>query len=300
MPAAGSAQVTTLFSNAVLSRLERLRINTQRRFTDRRRGEHIAGRSGTSNEFSDYRDYVAGDDVRFVDWNIFARLHRPYLKLYHQEEEMHVAVLVDASASMQFDGKLERARQLAAAFAVMGLFGTEKVSVHAFNALGASLSSIGPCRGRANLSTVLSFVEGIAGGGDEPVDQAVEEFLKRHSGRGVAIILSDFFTFGELHRTFNRLFSAGQEIHAVQILAPAELDPELTGDTRLVDSETSATLDVSFNADLLALYHEYLESLSRDLWALCRRRAGRFLSASSAEPLNDILFDRMRRGGWLR
>ena len=101
-PDSDKPQLTGLLSNDVLHRLERTRINASRRFTNRTSGEHLSGKGGRSIEFSDYRDYVAGDDFRFVDWNAFARLHRPYLKLFHQEEEMNVVLLVDASSSMVF------------------------------------------------------------------------------------------------------------------------------------------------------------------------------------------------------
>ena len=122
------AQLSTLLDNQTLARLERMRLNPTRRLTVRSRGEHLSGKGGTSTEFTDYRDYVAGDDVKAVDWNIFSRLHRPYVKLYRHEEEMHVVSIVDASSSMQFDGKFERARQLAAAFGLMGLMNVERVS----------------------------------------------------------------------------------------------------------------------------------------------------------------------------
>src|SRR5882757_7578063 len=107
-------QLTSLLTNRDLDRLARLRLNASRRFTNRSRGEHLAAKGGTSTEFSDYRDYAPGDDVRHVDWNIFARIERPYLKQYHQEEEMHVALLVVASPSMIFEGKLELVPRIAA------------------------------------------------------------------------------------------------------------------------------------------------------------------------------------------
>src|SRR6478735_5808724 len=122
-----TAKFTDLMDNATLARVERMRLLPLRRQTNRSRGEHLAGKGGTSTEFNDYRDYSAGDDMRYVDWNIFSRLNRPYVKLYRHEEEMHVVVLVDASASMQFGDKFLRARQLAACFAIMGLMNIEKV-----------------------------------------------------------------------------------------------------------------------------------------------------------------------------
>ncbi len=294
------AQVTPLLPNDVLGRVQRLRINTTRRFTNKARGEHLSGRGGTSIEFSDYRDYSAGDDIRFVDWNAFARLHRPYLKLFRQEEEMHVVVLVDASASMLFEEKLDCAKGLAAAFGVMGLWGTERVSVWAVGGEEEGPSGLPPCVGRANMMKLFSFIEGIDGGGDAPVEGAIETLLKYHSGRGVAVLLSDFLTFGDLRRAFNLLFSAGLEVFAVQVLAPGEIDPDVTGDLRLVDAESELTLDVSSAADLVRLYQEYRDSYERNLAALSRQRGGRFVSVSSAEPLRSVLFDLLRRKGWVR
>lgn len=299
-PAGDTTRVTPLLPNDVLDRLERLRINCIRRFTNKSRGEHLSGRGGSSVEFSDYRDYAAGDDLRFVDWNIFARLHRPYLKLYRQEEEMHVAIMVDASSSMLFEGKLWRAKELAAAFSVTGLFGVEKVSVWAFNSLQETPSSLPPCVGRANMRKVFAFIEGIEGGGDAPLELGIETFLRYHVGRGMAVVLSDFLTFGDLKRAFNLLFSAGLEILGIQILSPDEVNPDVTGDVRLTDIETGATLDVSSASDLLGFYQEYRDAYQRNLTALCRQRGGRFVSIGSKDSLRWLLFDLLRRRGWLQ
>jgi uncharacterized protein (DUF58 family) len=291
-----AAQITTLLSNRDLDRLARLRLNTSRRFTNRARGEHLAAKGGASTEFCDFRDYSPGDDVRFVDWNIFARINRPYLKQFHMEEEMHIVLLVDASTSMTFDGKFALARQLAAAFGVLGLRGSEKVSA---SVLGGTPRTLRPTSGRAGLGKVFGFLESIEPGGDVPVDAAIELFLRQHRGRGVAIVLSDFLTPGDLRRAFNLLNNSGFEIFALQILAPAELDPQITGDFRLVDSETGATLDISNAGDLMALYHEYRAALEAELTTLCAKRHGRFLATSTAEPFERLFFETLRRKGWV-
>jgi len=293
-------QLTSLLSNATLSRVERLRIAMPRLFTDRRRGEHVSGRSGTSNEFSDFRDYVAGDDVRFVDWNIFARLNRPYLKLYMQEEETHVAIFVDASTSMTFEGKLDLARRLAGAFGVMGLFGGERVSVYGLNRKGAQPAALPSRTGRGSMGTLFRFLEALEGGGDVPVEEGIEIALKRHVGRGIAIVISDFLSFGDLRRAFNLLFSVGLIPCALHVLGPTETDPDLTGDSRLVDSETNEILDVTCSGGLLDLYHEYREEHERTVSLLCRQRSGRFAALSSEMSVEEIVFDMLRRRGWLR
>jgi len=294
---AAKAQVTSLFDNRVLSRLERMRLVFARRATNRAHGEHLFGRGGSSTEFSDFRDYVPGDDVRFVDWNAFARLHRPYIKLFELEQEMHVAILLDASGSMLFEDKLERAKQLAAAFGVMGLLGVERVSVSAFS--GNGMERLPPCTGRASLLKLFTFLERLEGGGEMPLERGIEEFLKRHVGKGVAIILSDFLTFGDVRRGCNLLFSSGLDVQGVQVLGPSEVEPELASDSRLVDSESQTTLDITAAADILAIYQEHREAFARDLATLCRQRQGRFAAIGAADPLDDVLFDLLRRRGWI-
>jgi uncharacterized protein (DUF58 family) len=295
-----SAQLTTLLPNDVLTRVERLRIHPLRRRTNHSRGEHLAGRGGTSTEFADYRDYVAGDDLRYVDWNIFARVNHPYLKLFKHEEELHVVLLLDASRSMQFEGKFQLACRIAAALGVMALMGGERVSVYACRQPGQDPVVLPPCRGRTSLKRMLQFLEGLTPGADVPIETAVGEALRRHRGKGVGVVLSDFLTVGELARPFNMLHAAGLEVYAVQILGPTELDPELAGDLRLVDAETGQTLDVSSIGELLGLYHEHRRRLAERLTDLCRQRQGRFLSLSAAEEIQSVLFDHLLLKGWIR
>jgi hypothetical protein len=116
---------------------------------------------------------------------------------------------------------------------------------------------------------------------------------------GVAVILSDFLTFGSLRTPLNRISSAGLEIFGIQILGPSEINPELTGDARLVDAETESVLDVSSADELIQLYQDYRASYEQNLATLCRQRQGRFLSISSQEPLDTVLFDLLRRKGWV-
>jgi uncharacterized protein (DUF58 family) len=299
-PASPTARFTTLLENATLSRLERMRLNPRRRLTNRSRGEHQSGKGGASTEFVDYRDYSPGDDMRYVDWNIFSRLEKPFVKLYRHEEEMHVVLIVDASTSMQFEGKFERACQLAAAFGLMGLLNVEKVSAYACAHRGSNPLLLAPCTGRVSRRRLFEFLENIPPGGNFPVDQAIDAVIRRHRGRGIAILLSDFLSFGDFQKPLNRLYRAGLEIFAVQILGPTELNPELTGDLRFVDSETSQTLDISSAGDILGIYHEHRLALEEELGILCRQRSGRFLSISSRDPLETLLFDVLRRKGWVR
>ena len=293
-------QLTSLMANETLARVERMRLHPNRRRTNRTRGEHLSGKGGASVDFVDYRDYVAGDDIRNVDWNIFARLQRPYLKLYAHEEEMHVVVLLDCSSSMKHEQKFERARQLASAFAVMGLHGGERVSLYACYQAGASPIMLTGQQGRPNMRRIFAFLEGLQPGGDSAIEDSVDSVLRLHRGRGIAVVLSDFLTFGDVSRSFNLLHSAGLEIFGIQLLGPSEISPDLTGDLRFVDCETGLTLDVSSARELLGLYQEHRIALQEYLETQCRRRDGRFLSLSADELLEPILNETLLRKGWIR
>ncbi len=293
-------RITPLLPNEVLSRVERMRLLPQKRLTNRSRGEHVAGRAGSSIEFKDYRDYSPGDDTRFLDWNVFARLHKPYLKLFHEEEEMHIVLLIDASSSMNFEGKFERAKSLAAALGVMGLIGTEKVSACVFNQQDGRVTRWRPHSGRASRRSLFHFLEPIEPGGDGSIERGIDSMLLEHRGRGLAIILSDFLTTGDLKRSFNLLYSAGLEIMGLQILGPGEIDPDITSDQRLVDSETGRMLDITSGGDLLKLYHQYREAYQSHITALAQSRRGRLATVNAKDSLEHVLFDQLRRKGWVR
>jgi uncharacterized protein (DUF58 family) len=295
-----AVQFTRLLPNDVLARVERMRLAPVKRLTNRQRGEHLSDKGGASTEFSDFRDYVAGDDLRHVDWNIFSRLNHPYLKLYAHEEDMHCVLILDGSTSMSFEGKYDLARQLAASLGVMGLMNVERVSIYACGAKRTEPAFLPPCSGRAALKRFFAFLEGLEAGGEVPVESAVELALKRHRGRGVAVVVSDFLTFGDVTRSFNLLHAAGLEIYGLQVLAPSELNPELNGDLRIVDSENGQTIDVSSIGDLLGIYYEHLHGMQTHLAAECRRRNGRFLTLSSNDSIKTALFDQLLRRGWIR
>lgn len=293
-------QLTTLLPNDLLARLERLRVNPRRKKTNRSHGEHLSGKGGTSIDFSDYRDYVAGDDLRYVDWNIFSRLNQPYLKLFAHEEEMQVPILLDASSSMNFEGKFELARQIAAVFGMASLTSVEKVSVYSCAQTGSPPAVFPATRGRASVRRFLSFLEGLTPGGEFPIDQAIEDVLQRRRGKGVVVVISDFLTFGDVGRAFNLLHGSGLEIFAVQILGPSERNPELTGDFRFVDSESGTTLDISSVGELLGLYQAHRQALEDHLSKECQKREGRFISLTSDQAIKTVVFDELIRKGWLK
>jgi len=298
--ASRNRKFTALLTNRQLTRLVHTRIGGLRRFTNRSQGEHRSGRSGQSTEFCDYRDYTPGDDIRYVDWNIFARLRRPYLKLFLEEERTHVVLLIDASDSMRFEEKLPRALQLAAAFGAAALAGAEAVSAAVINGRDAPLRRMPACTGRASMQRLFAFLEETEPGGDAPLETGIDALLREHRGRGIVVVLSDYLTTGDLRRSCNALFSRGLEIFGLQILGPTEIDPDVSGDLRLIDCETADQLDISSAPSLLSVYQDHRMAYARQLERLCRQRGGRFMATGANEPLDEVLFDQLRRTGWLQ
>lgn len=283
----------------VLARVERLTLVTRRRLTARGSGAHRSSRSGRSLEFKDHRPYSRGDDVRLLDWSLLARTRRPWLRVYHDEEEQHVALLVDASASMGFEDKLLRARQLAAAFAAMVLRAGDRVSVHAFGPGG--LRGTAAARGRAGLAPLLGFLDALGpAGGKQTLEEALTTAAPRLGGRGAVVLLSDFLTQGDLGRAANLAAGSGFEPIGLQILGPSELAPQLDDDVRLVDSETDAVLDVAAGEELLQRYHRLLRDQQAALVGLCGGRGGRFVRVDSSQEPLALLYGPLRRSGLVR
>ena len=208
-------------------------------------------------------------------------------------------LLVDASTSMLFEDKLLRAKQLAAAFGIMGLQNVERVSAYAIHSRQDQPWLLPPGAGRTRIRKLLKFLETVEGGGDIPIEKAIETMLRFHRGRGVAIIISDFLTFGDVSRPMNLLYSAGLEVWGIQVLAESEINPNVQGDLRFVDSETQETLDITNASELLNVYQDQRIWLQNALHALCRSRQGRFMSVSSGMTLPTILFEHLCRQGWI-
>ena len=156
-----------------------------------------------------------------------------------------------------------------------------------------------PGSGRTRIRQLLQFLENIEGGGNIPVERAIDTMLRFHRGRGIAILLSDFLTFADLTRSLNLLFSSGLEVWGLQILGEAETNPTLEGDLRLVDSETGETLDITNAAELLNLYHDHKVWQEQTLHQQCRSRNGRFTSITSSASIETVLFDTLCRQGWV-
>src|SRR5712692_4492942 len=228
-------QAAPLLDPDFLARLEQLELVSRKIFLGRMKGERRSKRKGQSVEFADYRNYVIGDDLRHLDWNLYARLDKLFLRLFMEEEDLHFYVLIDNSLSMDFGNptKLHYAKQVAAALSFIGLVNMDRVVIEVFNdRLTQSLPAV---RGKRSLWRVLDFLEKLAPAGPSDMKQALRTFSLKSSGKGIVIVLSDFMDKGGYEDALRYLVARQMDIYAIQILSQEEIDPEILGDLKLVD-----------------------------------------------------------------
>ena len=277
-----------------MRRLEQLELASRRLTAGRMKGERRSVRRGQSVEFADYRNYTSGDDLRQLDWNVYARLEKLFVKLFVEEEDVTVHVLVDASRSMDFGepNKLDFARRAAAALAYLGLAHLDRVSV-AFLGEGRA-APLAPLRGKARIFEVFRFLEAPRAERLTGLEAAARDYAARLRGSGPLLLISDLMDPG-YEEALRHLAGTRCQLSVLHVLAPEELDPELPSDARMIDLETGAGIDVTGDDDLLDRYRQRLTDWQEELTSFCGRRAGSYVAIPTDLPLADLLFDVLRR-----
>src|SRR6516165_4739724 len=252
-----------------LARLEQLELVSRKIFLGRMKGERRSKRKGQSVEFADYRNYVIGDDLRFLDWNLFARLDRLFIRLFMEEEDLHFYILLDNSLSMDFGtpSKLHYAKQLAAALGFIGLVNMDRVVIEAFN--DRLIQSMPAARGRRSLWRMMDFLQKIEPAGPSDLQKALKSFSIKCSGKGIVVLLSDFMDKGGYEEALRYLVARQLDIYVVQILSQEEIDPEVTGDLKLVDIEDADEAEITVSGPLLRRYKENLNAYRAALHSFC-------------------------------
>jgi uncharacterized protein (DUF58 family) len=283
-----------------IARLERLEIVSKKIFQGKMRGERRSKRRGESVEFADYRNYVVGDDLRFLDWNVYARLDRLFLKLFLEEEDLHVNVLFDTSASMNWGKKSKSryARQIAASLAYIGLSNNDRVSLYAY-ADGLSYELAG-LRGKRMIGKVLDFLTNVECGGASDLTRACKQFATRHPQPGILLVLSDFLDKGGYEQGLRMVLGRKFDMYCIQILAQEEIEPPLTGELRLTDVEDNDVAEVSISRALINRYKHNLKAYCESLREYCTRRGITYAFTSTEVPFDQIVMTYLRQRGLLR
>jgi uncharacterized protein (DUF58 family) len=289
-----------LLETDFVTRLEQLDIASHRLFVGRIKGDKRSKRRGASVEFADYRDYAPGDDLRFIDWNVYSRLGRLFVKLFVEEEDLFVFILLDASRSMLYGepDKWLYARRLAGALAAVALCGQNRVGIRLLAGRGEAVFPL--TRGRARLWRMLEWLESAEAAGETDLAAQVERFAATVKHSGLVILVSDLLDPQGCERPIRILSQRRFEAAVLQILAPQEIDPPFRGDYRLVDLETERFSEISTSGPLLDLYRRNLESFCRQVRTRCVQYAMPFLQFRTDQPLETTVIKELQRIGLLK
>lgn len=300
-----------LLTPELLRRLEQFQLLATRRAKSSSKGERRSRARGQSVEFADYRTYVHGDDFRYLDWNLYGRLERLFLKLYEEERELPVRIFLDASQSMTFGEppKFHFARQVAAAIGYVALSGFDRVSVIPFpdvaNGLEtdqatrtmelAARGALRSVRGKKSAIQFFRNLGSLTASGAANLNEALRRGALEARQAGVAVVLSDFLDPAGYESGLSALVGRGFQVDLVQILAPDELSPGTFGDLRLVDSETGAVQEVTFGRFRLKAYRQTVQNFMQRLREYCQKRGINFFTASSNTDLPELLLKQLRK-----
>ncbi len=269
-------------------------------FRGRMKGERKSKRKGQSVEFADFRQYVPGDDLRFIDWNLFARMERLYLKLFLEEEDLHFYALIDASTSMDFGDptKLQYAKQLAASLGFIGLCRADRVRIES---LGTSSRKPGPVlRGRASLWRMQEYLAGIEPGENVSLLEGVKNFCLRNSGKGILVLISDLMDKEGFDKALRYLVAQQMDVYVLHVMCPEELDPQVKGDLKLIDCEDEDVAEITVSRPLMDKYKRTLASFVDGAREFCTRRGMSYLMVSTETPVETLVANYLRKRGLVR
>jgi len=312
-----------LFTESFLRKLERLSVMSRRSMSGQSQGERRSTKRGQSVEFADFRPYSPGDDFRRIDWNAYARLERFFLKLFVEEEDQIVHILVDTSRSMNWGqpNKLEYSLKAAGALGYIAFAGLDQVTVTAFGAVNPKNDKTGyfpPHRGKRSANALFTFLENYlpensfapslnhhpASSPSISFAPSLQQYATRSVSTGPLILISDCFesssinqpnTQSGINTSLNSLAAKGFDITLLHTLSPDEVNPDLSGDLKLLDSENDGEVEITADYDLLNRYHNELMSWQAELRSFCGARGVNYLPIETTLPLEELLFAWMRQ-----
>lgn len=287
-----------LFDKEFLRKLESLAFIARRLYHGEARGAHMSVRRGTSLDFADFRSYQPGDDFRSIDWGIYGRLDRLVVRLYAEEEDLTIHLLLDSSASMAFGAppKMDYARRLAAALGFVGIGSLDRVGVTTF-AAGLS-GALAPRRGRVQLFHLLEHMSALTAGGSTDIARSLEDYARRSRSPGLAIVISDLLDDSRdgWRRGVQALLFHDFEVVLVHVLDREEIGPRELGALRFTDMETGRTLPLHVDRALLAAYRQKAAGFFAEVESFCLKNGVEYLRAATVVPFEDVVLRYLRQG----
>ncbi len=290
-----------LFDSDFLKKLEYLSLVSRRVFRGQLLAQRRTRQMGGGVEFADHREYTAGDDLRYLDWNVYARHNHLLLKRFQEEEDLHVYFLVDCSRSMGCGSpaKFDCARQVAAALAYIALADLDRIAVTAF--AGDVLADFPLTRGKARILSLLKFLETLPlAGTDTSLVRMARSLVHRTQRRGLAIVISDLYDPAGFEAGLDLLRHYQYEPYVVQIFDPSEADPKFLGDIELVDVENGSGQKVTITERALRQYKQIFQQFQQSVTRYCRTHSMGCVTASTAVPYDELILKMMRSAGGVR
>ncbi|MBK7396683.1 MAG: DUF58 domain-containing protein [Myxococcales bacterium] len=298
-----------LFDDEFQRKLEYLAIVSRKVFAGRMRAERRTKKTGSGIEFADHRDYNAGDDFRYLDWNVYQRFGRLLLRLYEEEEDLSIYMLVDASRSMGFDQKvgqlvgrrgpkLRHAKRLAAALCYIGLSNLDRVSVSALT--NRVKDGMPTTRGKQRIHRVFEFLTSVEPEGATGLEDAIKQFVAQHKRRGLAVLISDLYDPAGFEAGINVLRYNKFEPFVLHLVDPEDGKPDLSGDVRIFDVETGDEREVTVTQSVLDRYAKAYDAYLKEIEVFCTLKQVPYFRADLAVPFDELILRIFRRGGFLR
>ncbi len=295
-----TARLTDLLDPKFMARLDSLDLLSRKIVQGKLQGERRSKRRGQSVEFADHRPYVAGDDLRFVDWNVYGRLEQLFLKLFLEEQDLTVHLLVDASASMSMGEPAKGlfAKRLAAALGYVSLVNNNRLTISLFgDGLRVQLPNM---RGRNYLRQMAEMLLTAECDGLSDFEKACRDAATSRIGCGVTIVVSDFLFKQGYETALRRLIGAKYDLYVIQILSPQEIAPELAGDLKLLDIEDADAAEITISPALIKYYKRNLAAYCDELRDFCTNRGAVYMQANSADSIESLVLNYLRRIHLLR
>ena len=293
-------QGAELFDEEFLTEIEKLYIISKKVFAGKLKAERRTKKLGTGVEFAEHRDYTHGDDFRYIDWNIYGRLDKLLLRLFEEEEDRHIYIIVDISDSMLMGDppKFVYGLKLAAALAYIGLSNLDRVAMIPF--ADGILDRLPPNRGKSRIFKIFEFLKGQRPGGETKLEHTLKSFVAQSKRRGLAVVISDYYDPAGYEAGLNFLNYHKYECYIIQVYDEREARPELMGDLRLIDCETGEARQVTVSPGLLRRYSAEHQKFCQELSEFCTTGAMPFFKTHTNIPFQELVLEIFRMGGFVK
>jgi len=294
------ASTVSLFDDEFLKKLEYLSILSKRLFAGQLKAERRAMRRGTGLEFADYRQYVAGDDFRHLDWKAYLRLNKLILRLFEEEEDLPIYMFVDASQSMSYGNpsKFDYGRRVAAALCYIALSNLDRVNVIAY--AHKVKGELPPTRGKGRIFRVFRFLEEMTTSGETNAREAFKTYCTETRRRGLCVVISDFFDTSGFQSGLDILRHFKHDIFILHIASHEEVDPALKGELVLVDSENNVSREVTVTPSLLASYKAEYHRFCTEIESYCSKYQLGYVRTVTDFPFEELVLKVFRQGRFLK